>query len=72
MQQLLLKLIRFYQLFISPIVGNSCRFYPSCSSYSQQAIQLHGAFKGLYLTLKRVVKCHPFHPGGIDSVPKNW
>jgi putative membrane protein insertion efficiency factor len=70
MQYLLIKLIRFYQYFISPLLGNRCRFYPSCSSYSQEAIQLHGALKGLYLTLRRLLKCHPFHEGGLAPVPE--
>ncbi len=72
MQYLLINLIKFYQYFISPLLGNRCRFYPSCSSYSQEAIQLHGTLKGLYLTLRRILKCHPFHQGGIDPVPEKF
>ncbi len=72
MQYLLINLIKFYQYFISPLLGNRCRFYPSCSSYSQEAIQLHGVLKGLYLTLRRILKCHPFHEGGIDPVPEKF
>jgi hypothetical protein len=71
MQYLLINLIKFYKYFISPLLGDRCRFYPSCSSYSQEAIQLHGALNGSYLTLRRLLKCHPFHEGGIDPVPKN-
>ena len=64
-----LKLIRLYQLAISPFLGNCCRFYPSCSEYALEAVKKHGVFKGSYLSLKRVVKCHPLHPGGVDEVP---
>jgi len=67
-----LKLIRLYQLFISPLLGPRCRFYPSCSSYMQQAIVSHGFFRGVYLGSKRLAKCHPFHPGGIDEVPSPY
>ncbi|KAF3981191.1 MAG: membrane protein insertion efficiency factor YidD [Methylococcales symbiont of Hymedesmia sp. n. MRB-2018] len=70
MQHLLINLIKFYKYFISPLLGNRCRFYPGCSSYGLEAIQLHGALKGSYLTLRRLLKCHPFHEGGIDLVPE--
>ncbi len=63
-------IIKSYQLFISPLMANSCRFYPNCSSYSLEAIKTHGAVYGLYLSVKRICKCHPLHPGGIDTVPK--
>ena len=63
-------LIRLYQWTVSPLIGPRCRFYPSCSSYGLEAIQLHGAAKGSYLTLRRLLKCHPFHEGGIDPVPE--
>ena len=59
-------LVRFYQLYISPLKGPTCRFYPTCSSYSIQAFKKYGFLKGLWLTIKRVSKCHPFHPGGYD------
>lgn len=62
-------IIRGYQLLISPILPAACRFYPSCSEYARQAFLKHGVFKGLKLTCERLVKCHPFHPGGIDHVP---
>lgn len=62
-------LIQGYQYLISPLLGNRCRFYPSCSSYALEAIQVHGAFKGCCLSLLRLSKCHPFHEGGIDLVP---
>jgi len=70
MRFLALALIKFYQYFISPLLGNSCRFYPSCSHYAVEAITLHGTASGFYLTLKRLLKCHPFHEGGLDPVPK--
>lgn len=70
MQFLLSLLIKFYQYFISPLLGKSCRFYPSCSHYALEAIQFHGAGYGTYLTVKRLLKCHPFHQGGLDPVPK--
>jgi putative membrane protein insertion efficiency factor len=69
MRWLLIGSIRAYQLVISPIIGPRCRFYPSCSSYGIEAIQLHGPAKGGWLTLKRITKCHPLHPGGVDLVP---
>ena len=61
-------LMRFYQLYISPLKGPTCRFYPTCSSYSIQAFKKYGFLKGLWLTIKRVSKCHPFHPGGYDPL----
>ncbi|MDC3415028.1 membrane protein insertion efficiency factor YidD [Terrihalobacillus insolitus] len=63
-------LIRMYQKVISPILPPSCRFYPTCSQYGVEAIERFGPWRGGYLTLKRIVKCHPFHPGGVDLVPK--
>ncbi|WP_054709207.1 membrane protein insertion efficiency factor YidD [Bacillus sp. JCM 19041] len=71
MQTLLLLIIRFYRRFISPILPPRCRFYPTCSQYGLEAIQRFGALKGGYLTIKRLLKCHPFHPGGFDYVPCN-
>lgn len=70
MKSVLIFIIRFYQRFISPLLPPSCRFYPSCSHYGLEAIQRFGAFKGGWLTVKRLLKCHPFHPGGIDPVPE--
>ncbi|WP_100331915.1 membrane protein insertion efficiency factor YidD [Bacillus xiapuensis] len=71
-KKVFLLIIRFYQLFISPLKPPTCRFYPTCSHYGLEAIQRFGAIKGGYLTLKRILKCHPFHPGGFDEVPKTW
>ncbi|WP_349409009.1 membrane protein insertion efficiency factor YidD [Pseudalkalibacillus sp. SCS-8] len=69
MKYLFLGLIQFYRKCISPFTPPSCRFYPTCSSYGLEAIQKHGAIVGGWLTLKRILKCHPFHPGGFDPVP---
>jgi uncharacterized protein len=63
-------LIRFYQKVISPLKPPTCRFYPTCSHYGLESIQRFGAIKGGWLTIKRILKCHPFHPGGIDPVPE--
>ena len=62
-------LIKGYQWFISPILPGSCRFYPTCSSYALEAIDQHGPFKGVWLGVKRIVRCHPWNDGGIDPVP---
>jgi putative membrane protein insertion efficiency factor len=69
MQRLLRALIRGYQLAISPLLGPRCRFHPTCSQYALTAIGRHGAARGSWLALRRVARCHPFHPGGIDEVP---
>lgn len=61
--------IRFYQIFISPLKPPTCRFYPTCSAYAIEAIQKNGPVKGTWLAIKRIAKCHPFHPGGYDPVP---
>ncbi|MBL4794884.1 MAG: membrane protein insertion efficiency factor YidD [Pseudomonadales bacterium] len=65
----LIGLVRFYRYFISPLSKPSCRFYPTCSSYALEAIEVHGGFKGGALALRRISKCHPFHEGGVDLVP---
>ncbi|MCX8014304.1 MAG: membrane protein insertion efficiency factor YidD [Rectinema sp.] len=65
----LLVLIRLYQLIISPLFPPSCRFYPTCSTYSYQAIRKYGPFRGLILAFKRIIRCHPGNPGGFDPVP---
>jgi uncharacterized protein len=62
-------LIRAYQLLLSPLIGPSCRFYPSCSQYGIEAIDTHGALRGAWLTIKRISRCHPWHEGGFDPVP---
>lgn len=70
MKFILIKLIEFYQKIISPLKPPTCRFYPTCSTYSLEAIKRFGALKGGYLSIKRIAKCHPFHPGGVDFVPE--
>ena len=69
MKQLFLHAIRFYQRNISPCFPARCRFYPTCSAYAYEAIQKYGPGKGLLLSIKRVLKCNPFHEGGYDPVP---
>lgn len=66
---LLTALIRVYQYAISPLLGTNCRFYPSCSHYMLEAIETHGVLKGITLGTRRILKCHPWHDGGIDLVP---
>ncbi|RCX23122.1 hypothetical protein DFP94_101715 [Fontibacillus phaseoli] len=61
--------IHFYRKFISPLKPPTCRFYPTCSAYALEAIEVHGPIKGPLLAAKRIAKCHPFHPGGLDPVP---
>ena len=68
-QRCLRGLIRAYQYTLSPFIGNQCRFHPTCSHYALQAIETHGAFSGSWLTLRRLLRCHPFNPGGFDPVP---
>lgn len=69
MKTLLVALIRFYQYAISPMLGSRCRFHPSCSEYTAEAIRKHGAWKGTKLGIRRISRCHPWHPGGYDPVP---
>jgi uncharacterized protein len=69
MKVLLLSMLRGYQYALRPLFGANCRFYPSCSDYAREAIERHGVLKGAWLALRRVVRCHPYHPGGFDPVP---
>jgi len=69
MRWLIILLIRGYRYLVSPWLGNHCRFYPSCSCYAQTAVEQHGALRGSWLALRRLLRCHPWHPGGIDEVP---
>jgi putative membrane protein insertion efficiency factor len=69
MKTLLIFLIDGYRLLLSPFFGTQCRFYPTCSAYAREAIEMHGAIKGTWLTTCRISKCHPWHEGGIDNVP---
>jgi putative membrane protein insertion efficiency factor len=71
MRVVLKYLIRAYQLTISPMLGPCCRFHPTCSHYGMEAIDRHGALRGSWLTLRRISRCHPFHEGGFDPVPKH-
>jgi uncharacterized protein len=68
-RSLFLALIRFYQRFISPLMGSNCRYYPTCSHYTYEAIAKYGIQKGGWLGIKRIARCHPWHEGGIDPVP---
>ena len=68
-KKVLLFLIRCYQVGIAPLLGSHCRFLPTCSVYTYEAISIHGPLKGIFLGVKRILKCHPFHPGGHDPVP---
>lgn len=68
-RKLFLLFIRFYQVGISPLIGPHCRFTPTCSQYAYIAISRYGIFKGTYLAVRRILKCHPFHEGGYDPVP---
>lgn len=69
MKTILISIIKAYQKIISPLTPPSCRFYPTCSHYGVEALQKHGALKGAWLTIRRILKCHPFHEGGFDPVP---
>ena len=69
MKRLMIALVRGYQLLISPVLGNNCRYMPSCSAYTIEAMEKHGPLRGLWLGIKRVGRCHPFHAGGYDPVP---
>lgn len=72
LKKLFIGFIRLYQIVISPLKPPTCRFYPTCSSYGLEAIRRFGALKGGWLTAKRIAKCHPLHPGGLDPVPEEW
>ncbi|MEP6942565.1 MAG: membrane protein insertion efficiency factor YidD [Betaproteobacteria bacterium] len=69
MKTLLLLLIRGYQYALRPMLGANCRFHPSCSEYAREALERHGTLKGIWLALRRVARCHPYHSGGFDPVP---
>ena len=69
LKTLLIRLITFYQLTLSLLIGNDCRFYPTCSQYTKEAIEKHGSIKGSWLGVRRICSCHPWHEGGVDPVP---
>ena len=72
MKELLLALLRAYRYLLSPWVGGSCRYWPTCSEYSREAIEEHGAARGAYMTIARLARCHPYGAGGVDPVPARF
>jgi putative membrane protein insertion efficiency factor len=70
MRRAIIYLIRGYRYLLSPLLGQNCRFYPSCSHYTEQAVERFGLMKGGYLATKRVCRCHPWNAGGVDEVPE--
>lgn len=68
-KHVLILLLKVYRLVVSPLYGNVCRYYPSCSAYALRAVEVHGAVKGTWLAARRVLRCHPWAPGGYDPVP---
>jgi uncharacterized protein len=69
MKVALVLAVRAYQYTVRPLLGAHCRFYPSCSDYAREAIERHGAARGSWLAVRRIARCHPYHPGGYDPVP---
>ena len=69
MRVVVIGLLRFYKRFLSPLLPPMCRFEPTCSVYAMDAVERHGVMKGIWLAFRRLVRCHPFHPGGFDPVP---
>jgi putative membrane protein insertion efficiency factor len=69
MKKVLLSALRGYQYALRPLMGANCRFFPSCSDYAHEAVERHGAAKGVWLAARRLARCHPYHPGGYDPVP---
>jgi len=71
MKRLMILFVKAYSTFLSPVLGNNCRYYPTCSAYMVESIERFGALKGFWLGIKRISRCHPFHEGGVDPVPEN-
>ncbi|MHB1515411.1 MAG: membrane protein insertion efficiency factor YidD [Acidiferrobacteraceae bacterium] len=71
MRTIILTLIRAYRYLLSPWLGRHCRFWPPCSQYALEAVDRHGALRGTWLACRRIARCHPWHPGGVDPVPEN-
>lgn len=69
MRRVIVRIIRAYQRFISPLLGMNCRFHPSCSCYTREAVEKYGVLRGVWLGIRRLCRCHPLHPGGVDPVP---
>ncbi|GGM98170.1 putative membrane protein insertion efficiency factor [Thermus composti] len=69
MRGLLILLVKAYRRFLSPLKPKTCRFHPTCSAYALEALERHGAFWGSYMAVRRILRCHPLNPGGIDPVP---
>ncbi|MGA2589422.1 MAG: membrane protein insertion efficiency factor YidD [Bryobacteraceae bacterium] len=68
MQWIIIAALRVYKVCISPLLPSACRFYPTCSEYMSQAVEKHGVFRGIWMGIARLAKCHPFHAGGVDPV----
>jgi putative membrane protein insertion efficiency factor len=68
MRNLIVAILRFYKSMVSPLLPSACRYYPSCSEYMREAVEKHGVGRGVWMGLKRLLRCHPFHAGGLDPV----